>query len=188
MSHVTFDLGRALKIHLTKNLYFFLKILKHKKKCLLGKPFLFQVFDCSSFHSSPAERRRLMNEIRAQLYALNFAHPINPAFAGRASFFNRNGFCLFRENEGYYRSPAVQALVQQLKTDFDRTPFGVLFNKGAARTRVNRARAERRQLLTKIFDDDDRDIYFDEEICRFLWHVEYNTLQYARGCCHRIPI
>ena len=122
-----------------------------------------------------------MNEIRARLYELEVAHPINPREAGRASFFERNGFNLFRENSGYARSPTDRELVQRLKTDFDNTDFQIVFNKGVARTRTNRARAERRQLLTKILEVDYRHYYFDDDICHFLRHIEIRTLSLARN-------
>ena len=94
-----------------------------------------------------------MAEIRRRLYEPDVAHPITNPNCHRMSFFNRNGFCIFRTGCGYARSPADSQLVQRLKDAFELTDFEVVFNEGVARTRANRARAERRQLLTKILDD-----------------------------------
>ena len=121
-----------------------------------------------------------MNEIRDRLNELEVAHPINPTEAGRASFFNRNGFSLFRSNCGYARSPADQNLVQRLRDAFELTDFQTIVNQVFPRTRTNRARAERRQLLTKILQDDYRDYFFDDEFCDFLKRSEDRVLTYAR--------
>ena len=122
-----------------------------------------------------------MAEIRRRLYELNIAHSITNPNCHRMSYFNRNGFCIFRTGDGYARSPADCQLVQRLKNAFELTDFEVVFNEGVARTRANRARAERRQLLTKILEDDYRDIYFDDEFRDFLWHSEYRVLGFARN-------
>ena len=109
-----------------------------------------------------------MAEIRERLYQLDIAHPITNPNAHRMSFFNRNGFCIFRTGCGYAHSPADSQLIQRLKYACELTDFEVVFNEGVARTRANRARAERRQLLTKILDDDYRDFYFDGDFCDFV--------------------
>ena len=122
-----------------------------------------------------------MAEIRRRLYELDIAHSFTTANCHRMSFFERNGFCLFRTGDGYARSPADIELIQNLKAAFELTDFEVVFNEGVANTRANRARAERRQLLTKILEDDYRDIYFDDEFRRFLWHSEHRVLGFARN-------
>ena len=113
-----------------------------------------------------------MAEIRERLYQLDIAHPITNPNAHRMSFFNRNGLCVFRTH-----SPADSQLIQNA---FELTDFEVVFNEGVARTRANRARAERRQLLTKFLDDDYRDFYFDDDFCDFVRHSVHRVLRFAR--------
>ena len=122
-----------------------------------------------------------MAEIRRRLYELEIAHSITNPNCHRMSFFNRNVFCIFRTGDGYARSPADTQRVQRLKKSIELTDYEVVFNEGVARTRANRARAERRQLLTKILEDDYRDIYFDDEFRRFLFHSENRVLGFARN-------
>ena len=121
----------------------------------------------------------MMNIIRERLYDLEVAHEITNPRSYRRSFYELNGFALFRDHHGgfpFIPQPADIALVQRLKREFQQTDYEVVFNTG----RVNRARSQRRQLLTKILEDDYREDYFDRDIDTFLFNTERRVIQFAQ--------
>ena len=118
--------------------------------------------------------------IRARLYQLEVAHPVAKS-SDRISYFDRNGFCVFRCNDCLDSLPEQMQLVQNLKAEFENTYFQIIFNNGRVRSNANRAMAERRQLMTKILENDRRDDYFDEPFCDFLSRTEVRVLQHARN-------
>ena len=118
--------------------------------------------------------------IRARLYQLEVAHPVAKS-SNRISYFDRNGFCVFKHKDCFDSLPEQTQMVQNLKTEFENTYFQIVFNNGRVRANANRARAERRQLMTKILENDRRDEYFDEHFCEFLRRTELLVLQHARN-------
>ena len=120
-----------------------------------------------------------MNIIRQRLYELEVAHEITNPRSDTRSFYELNGFTLHRGFPGgypFHQQPAEIALVQRLKREFQETDYEVVFNTG----RADRARNQRRQLLTKILEDDYRRDYFDREIDTFLFNTEYRVIQFAQ--------
>ena len=120
-----------------------------------------------------------MNIIRERLYELEVAHEITNPRSDKRSFYELNGFALFRGSHGgfpFILQPADVALVQRLRQEFQETDYEVVFNNG----RANRARSQRRQLLTKILEDDFRQDYFDREVDTFLFNTEYRVIQFAQ--------
>ena len=120
-----------------------------------------------------------MNIIRQRLYELDVAHEITNPRSNTRSFYELNGFTLHRGFPGgfpFNQQPAEIALVQRLKQEFQQTDYEVVFNTGQA----NRARSQRRQLLTKVLEDDFRRDYFDREVDTFLFNTEHRVVQFAQ--------
>jgi hypothetical protein len=120
-----------------------------------------------------------MNIIRQRLYELDVAHEITNPRSDTRSFYELNGFTLHRGFPGgfpFNQQPAEITLVQRLKQEFQQTDYEIVFNTGQA----NRARSQRRQLLTKVLEDDYRRDYFDREVDTFLFNTERRVIQFAQ--------
>jgi ectoine hydroxylase-related dioxygenase (phytanoyl-CoA dioxygenase family) len=115
--------------------------------------------------------------IRQNLNDLNESIRITNPRSHTMSYFQRNGFCVFRQNLTEHNiNPDT---VNQMKTEFEEQNFEIVFNDRPIRNTTSRIRAQRLQYLSKILEQDNRHT-LDNQVQELLHQTEYQTQLVAR--------
>ena len=119
-----------------------------------------------------------MAPIRQRLYDAGEATRIINPYAHTPSFYRRYGYCLFRS--ALTRWPDPDRFLARIRTEFNdnNESFGIVINDRPTRRTANRARSERRQIISKTPNDKWRSDYFGDS-CEFL----LNQIQYSVRDC-----
>jgi len=128
------------------------------------------------FILSNREIRDTMASIRSNLNDLEGTNYITNPRSNTMSYFQRNGFCVFRN----FLCPqhVHQNTVNKMKEDFEGSTFNIVFNDRPVRANTNRDTAERLQFLTKTFDRNHRGA-FNNDAEALLEYAEYQTRKAA---------
>ena len=116
-----------------------------------------------------------MAPIRQRLYDTGEATRITHRYAHTPSYYRRHGYCLFRSALTYWPDPdRFLARVRQEFNDNSES-FGIVVNDRPVRRTANRPRSERRQILSKILNEDWRSEYFNERVAFYLNEIQFNV-------------
>ena len=121
-----------------------------------------------------------MRQVRERLYELGPGHFVTNPRSERASFFDYNGYALFR-GRLYLNTPPYREAIQVLKGVFQDGDFQVVFQDRPLLDRENRRLSQRRQFLTKILQNDRRRELFGTRIEDFLHDIEQTVDRCVRG-------
>ena len=121
-----------------------------------------------------------MQQIRERLYALGPGYFITNPRSERPSFFEYNGYALFR-GRLHLNTPPYQEAIQVLKNAFQHGDFLIVFQDRPLLDRENRRLSQRRQILTKILQNDRRRELFGDRIEDFLRYIEQSVDRCVRG-------
>jgi hypothetical protein len=121
-----------------------------------------------------------MRQIRERLYELGPGYFITNPRSERPSFFQYNGYALFR-GRLHLNTPPYREAIQVLKGVFQDGDFLVVFQDRPLLDRENRRLSQRRQFLTKILQDDRRRELFGTRIEDFLHYIEETVDRCVRG-------
>ena len=121
-----------------------------------------------------------MRDVREALYALGPGYFITNPRAELPSFFQYNGYALFRERL-IFKTPKDKEVIEVLKGVFEDGDFTIVFQDRPFKKRENRKLSQRRQFLTKILDNDRRRDLFGYEVEDFLRYVEKGVDKCVRG-------
>ena len=121
-----------------------------------------------------------MRDVREALYALGPGYFITNPRAELPSFFQYNGYALFRERL-IFKTPKDKEVIEVLKGVFEDGDITIVFQDRPFKKRENRKLSQRRQFLTKILDNDRRRDLFGYEVEDFLRYVEKGVDKCVRG-------
>ena len=116
-----------------------------------------------------------MAPIRKRLYNAGEATRITNPSAHTPSFYRRYGYCLFRS--ALTRWPDPDRFLARIRAEFDNNSesFGIVRNDRPTRSTANRARSERRQIISKTPNDNWRSECFGDR-CEFMLNeIQYNV-------------
>ena len=118
-----------------------------------------------------------MRILRRNLYNLHETHKITNPRSETRSFFEYNGYCLFRNR--IQMTETNKEIVQSMKNQFENENYSIVFNEGTVSERANHRTAERLQIITDSWGHARRGV-FDYRTRNFLRHVKDRTKECGR--------
>ena len=121
-----------------------------------------------------------MRDVREALYALGPGHFITNFRSELPPFFNQNGYALFR-NRLHLGTLDDKRIIQKVKRVFHHGDFRIVFQDRPFQDGEDRQLSQRRQILTKILDNDRRRELFGAKVENFLREIERGVDGCVRG-------